>query len=440
MAQYVYGDSQAPQSFEFLNTPLEFYLFKSQNEYLTLIDIFYNIYELFNGIIPLELSKVSQRWDSSLQVVVASDFDGEAFVSSKQAFLESREFARTKEECIDVGNTQPTLIKVLQEILPYASKLGIPKNEIWVGDILFRRNAIEIESFNKKDFIVFQPDAIKYAIPLSDPLAGKVQQALIGISWSSRYIGDSLDNLEADFDTDYTKLASSSTILSFPKKLSSIVGSITFTKDENVIIDKMIARISSNILQLQSKHSQNELIPHTIKHLLYNYETRINKLSKVDFSNEHSLVEYCNAFAQWAKAQSHTSAKKDAPPLAINFQNLLRFVVTQKLITLVKRAYLAKLRAIFLLYDPKELLETNVVPIGENHLCSVFGGKQNLLFLGSQLEFPRNIYAKELLRRWIQQFMYEANAKNIKPIETSDSIDTTDGDTQDIRRDPYENA
>ena len=54
------------------------------------------------------------------------------------------------------------------------SKIGIPKGEVWQGDIMFTSSDKGTDKIKGKSYLTFQPNTIKYAVEVGTDLYNRI--------------------------------------------------------------------------------------------------------------------------------------------------------------------------------------------------------------------------------------------------------------------------
>jgi len=125
-------------------------------------------------------------------------------VSTKSLFNKTKTVAFYTPDDIDkVYEDNPKLAYSLKLLLKYVKYINIPENEIWQGDFLFNNKTIKDEG----DSYSFKPNTIKYVIEKTNSeLSSKIANAEIGIVWHTRYTGNNINNVKANYNIDISKL------------------------------------------------------------------------------------------------------------------------------------------------------------------------------------------------------------------------------------------
>ena len=156
-------------------------------------------------------TRITVKFDGSPAIFCGTDpTDGKFFVGTKSVFSKTPKLYKTIAD-IDANESggKAEKLKVSLEELP---KIGIPKDTVLQGDLLWTQGDLYYETINGKRYIVAHPNTIAYAWPSESDIGKKVSQARIGIIFHTTYKGrGELSNYSATFGANVSKLRKSRT-------------------------------------------------------------------------------------------------------------------------------------------------------------------------------------------------------------------------------------
>jgi len=156
-----------------------------------------------------------------------------------------------------VFNVQPLLYKSQSEIrsakelspdlkrkfgiaLSEFSKLGI--TGVIQGDLLFTKSDLKKAKIEGDDYITFHPNTIVYALPNGSDIAKKVLKAKIGVIWHTKYTGDRLADMKADFTANIVGgLKKSASVFMDNATYRDVSGTATFTNDDTTQLTNILS-------------------------------------------------------------------------------------------------------------------------------------------------------------------------------------------------------
>lgn len=131
------------------------------------------------------------------------DFKGQFFVASKSGFNKTPKVNHSPEEVQANHGHAPglaeKLIQALNALKPVYESIG--SNKIYQGDIIFTGDQKKLEKIDDQDHITFQPQLIKYAVPVdeSSELYNRVKNSNFGIAIHDSFKGVSDDGTNIRF-------------------------------------------------------------------------------------------------------------------------------------------------------------------------------------------------------------------------------------------------
>lgn len=142
-------------------------------------------------------NKMSVKFDGAPAVFLGIDPTDKKFFVAKKGIFNKNPIVYKTQADID-ADLQGDLKDKFSILLKELPKLGI-KSGIFQGDLMFTKEDLRKETIDGEEYITFHPNTIVYAIPVSSPLAGKIQAAKVGIAFHTEYTGNDFANLTASF-------------------------------------------------------------------------------------------------------------------------------------------------------------------------------------------------------------------------------------------------
>jgi len=205
-----------------------------------LIDTLEDVYSYLTSNVPSHGSRITQKIDGSPAVLAATDFNGEKFVALKHSWDKGKRF-HSEEELKEYYKDSPELLDKLISLFNYIDKIGIPKDQIWMGDYLFSNRDLESVEIEGENYVVFRPNTVVYAVPETDPLAKKIREADIGIVWHTKYTG-TFEELKKSFDVSLDSINTIPEV--FQSDVNINFNSVLFSKEETEIITSLMERLN----------------------------------------------------------------------------------------------------------------------------------------------------------------------------------------------------
>src|SRR6056300_1352467 len=138
------------------------------------------------------------KWDGAPAIFAGVDpRDGKFFVAKKGVFNVQPLLYKTQSEIRSAKELSPDLKRKFGIALSEFKKLGI--TGVIQGDLLYTKSDLKKAKIDDEDYITFHPNTIVYALPVGSDIAKKALKAKIGVIWHTKYTGDRLADMKADF-------------------------------------------------------------------------------------------------------------------------------------------------------------------------------------------------------------------------------------------------
>lgn len=251
--------------FEIKNQQPEFMLTESKNVHLEhLEDLVFNkgwagAEEALNYVDSLRhmlaegtgtTTQLTVKWDGSPAIICGIDpDDSRFFVGTKSVFAkgEPKRCKSTRDIQVWYGD-QPELANMLEAALKYLRELGI--GGIVQGDLMFTPGDLSVVNVNDEDCYVFTPNTITYAVPVNSQLGQRIAKAQIGIIFHTTYIGDSWEELSAEFGANVSGYTQTKNVWFDDATYKDYTGVASLTPSENTKIQKYLQATADTMQKL----------------------------------------------------------------------------------------------------------------------------------------------------------------------------------------------
>jgi hypothetical protein len=139
---------------------------------------------------------ITTKWDGSPSIICGIDpMDGQFFVGTKAALSKEPKVIKKASDLKKYYGDQPELSTKLKYAYKYLSKIGI--TGIMQGDLMFTKNDLYSENIGGKNYVMFKPNTIAYAVEIDSELGKRILRAKFGIIFHTVYDGTSLQTMSA---------------------------------------------------------------------------------------------------------------------------------------------------------------------------------------------------------------------------------------------------
>ena len=171
------------------------------------------------------------KWDGAPAIFAGEDpSDGKFFVAKKSVFNEKPLLYKSVQEIQDATELSGTLKSKFTTSFTEFSKLGI--TGVLQGDLMFTSEDKGTEKIDGKSFITFQPNTIVYAVDPTSDIGKSINSANIGVVWHTTYKGSTLQDMQASFGADISKLTKSTSVWMDDATYKDVSGKATMTTKE----------------------------------------------------------------------------------------------------------------------------------------------------------------------------------------------------------------
>ena len=373
---------------------------------MLLLKTFKDIFNALKGNNPT--SRITQKIDGAPAVIAATDFHGKKFVALKHSWDNGRIFQSVGEIRATYAD-RPDLCAKLEYLFNELDAINIPKDEIWHGDFLYHIDDIRETSIDGKDYIIFCPNTLVYAIPKSDPLADKILDSVIGVAWHTKYTGetDNFKEVRISFDVSVSSVNDVPEVYQMDARIPSLAGRVTMTAEETDDAESKLNSLELLVYEITADDGYEALVYNETLTLLINtYRNHIIKDSNNQFPDVQGLKDWITGRYDAEKEKKKTDKGKSAVETrkqeilgAVDDALMSKIFEAQKLATELKEMFITKLNSLsgmksFVNHISQGYISTS----GEGFAVSDVDG--NVYKLVSRLEFSRNNFSKEIIKGW----------------------------------------
>lgn len=150
------------------------------------IKILYSVYGLLTTA-NSNSTFVSQKFDGIAIVFGIDPVDKKFFVGTKSVFSLTPKVIKSEKDLEIYYSDQKELADKLRICLRNLRTLGI--SGIFQGDLLFTSNTLKSEKINNEEMVIFNPNTISYAVPLTNKISKDILRSNLGIAVHTSYHG-----------------------------------------------------------------------------------------------------------------------------------------------------------------------------------------------------------------------------------------------------------
>ena len=201
----------------------------------------YGLVDMLSGDSNADV-RTTVKWDGAPAIICGKDpINGKFFVGTKSVFNARNPKVNYTFQDIDRNHPDKGLNKVLKYAHRYLSNLNI--TGIVQGDLMFVPGMIKPERIDGDPFLTFTPNTITYAVQKGSNLYDKITKAKIGIVFHTKYEGDSLDTLTAQFGVDVSEFGQDANVWYDDAYFKDLSGTVTFKQNESLSLKTAIKQI-----------------------------------------------------------------------------------------------------------------------------------------------------------------------------------------------------
>ena len=202
---------------------------------------------------PQSNVRVTTKWDGAPAIICGTDpVSKQFFVGTKSVFAKTAPKIIYNESDAERIYGDSQLAQKLKDAYKYLSTL---KNQppfntgtILQGDLLFTDDK-DTRLVNGEQCVVFQPNTIVYAIPAATAMGQRAIRAKLGIVFHTTYVGPTLNDLNALFGADVSRLQDNPDVMVFSSDFKDATGVASMTPAEKMQLDLLINRAEGSLKQ-----------------------------------------------------------------------------------------------------------------------------------------------------------------------------------------------
>ena len=203
--------------------------------------------------------RITVKWDGAPAIFAGTNPENNKFfVGTKGVFNKDAKLNYTPED-IDRNHPAEGLNRKLKIALKYLPELNI--QGVIQGDMMYTEEDLQDENIDGDDYLIFKPNTIVYAIPKNSDLANQISASKMGIVFHTRYTGDSLPEMDANFDVDVSSMTRTSNVWFRDAEYEDVSGSASMTEKETAQITgilsgagRLFRQLNPNILKYIQNH------------------------------------------------------------------------------------------------------------------------------------------------------------------------------------------
>ena len=260
--------------------------------------------------------KVTVKFDGAPALFVGTDpSDGKFFVGTKGVFNKDAKLVKSVNDIEKLGykGGLANKLKIAFEELQTLGIIGVLQ-----GDMMFTKEDLSTVKVDGKQYTIFQPNTIVYAVPVGSALDDKIKKAQIGIVFHTTYTGDSLEEMGATFGADVSGLKKTPRVWYSDVDYEDYTGSVSMTKSETSDITSILSsagkafrKVVSGDLDAFLEH-QNSLPSSVIGASIKTYNnSKIRACEKVTNTRTHAMA-YPNYVKEYYETKILPKVKSEA--------------------------------------------------------------------------------------------------------------------------------
>ena len=206
--------------------------------------------------------RITVKWDGAPAIFAGTNPENKKFfVGTKGVFAKNAKLNYTPED-IDKnhpGDGYESLNYKLKLCLQYLPELNI--KGVVQGDLMYVPEQLKDETIDGVDYLIFKPNTIVYAVPKESDLAKQISTSKLGIVFHTRYVGDSLPEMDANFDVDVSQMTQTPNVWFRDAEYEDVSGSASMTEKETAQITgilsgagRLFKQLNPNILKYIQNH------------------------------------------------------------------------------------------------------------------------------------------------------------------------------------------
>ena len=285
-------------------------------------------------------AKATVKWDGAPAIVCGKDpLNGKFFVGTKSVFNARTPKINYSFEDIDKNHPGSGLSKTLKYALRYLANLNI--QGVVQGDLMFVPGMLKPERIDGEAYLTFTPNTITYAVQKGSKLYDQITKAKIGIVFHTKYEGDALDQLTAQFGVDVSEFGKDANVWYDDAFFKDVSGKATFTQKESLELKTAIQKIDQLTdavpMPLWMKLSTNkDFVQYMLQFI--NSQIKVGKLTQDPKQMMQQYINYYRDIQAQAKDKLKTDTAKSKRDQAVAIMGKM-FAENQKGIEAIIRIH-----------------------------------------------------------------------------------------------------
>ena len=211
------------------------------------LKMIWDLYQELKGNTPKDEMKLSVKIDGAPAIFAWSTFPGlpDNGIAMKGLFAKTPKVF-TNDDDVDANpqfEGKEDLKYKLKTFIKHLPEINVPEGEIWQGDFIFDNKSLSETEIDGEKFIGFHPNAIYYVVPKDSDLGQDIKKAEVGIAWHTRYTGNNLESISANYNTSSDELTKTESMFMTDPYIKSFAGIVTFTEEESLHVEDTMEKL-----------------------------------------------------------------------------------------------------------------------------------------------------------------------------------------------------
>ena len=188
-------------------------------------------------------TNITVKWDGAPAIFAGiNPENGKFFVATKSLFNKTPKINYTVAD-IDANHGSGGPSDKIKVALKYLPELGM--EGIYQGDIMFSKGDLKRQTIDDNSMLTFGPNTITYAVPEDSDLASQMRKASLGVVWHTKYTGNTIESLSAQFGVD-SNIFNKTKNVWFDDAYVNTANAATFTPSETTTLQNKISQIKGS--------------------------------------------------------------------------------------------------------------------------------------------------------------------------------------------------
>ena len=184
------------------------------------------------------------KWDGAPAIFAGiNPENGKFFIATKSLFNKTPKINYTVAD-IDANHGSGGPSDKLKVAMKYLPELGM--KGIYQGDIMFSKGDLKKKTIDGNSYLTFGPNTITYAVPEDSDLASQMRRASMGVVWHTKYTGNTIDSLSAQFGVDSNIFDKTKNVW-FDDAYVKTANAAMFTSSETKTLENKINQIKGSV-------------------------------------------------------------------------------------------------------------------------------------------------------------------------------------------------